>query len=78
MSEHISIFITEIIRTVASFWSFPLIQKKTLNIHLGPLILALIVIILGRRIARFAAEKINRYIIGRFIKDRKTRNWLES
>ncbi|MDO9547716.1 MAG: mechanosensitive ion channel, partial [Candidatus Marinimicrobia bacterium] len=62
----------------ASFWSFPLIQNKILNIHLGPLILALIVIILGRRIARFAAEKINRYIIGRLIKDRKTRNWLES
>ena len=55
-----------------------MILNKIINIHLGPLILALIVIILGRRIARFFAKKVNRYIIERFIKDKKTRSWLES
>jgi len=76
--DQLSIIITEFFKTVVSVWSFPLIQSKIINIHLGPLVLAFVVIILGRRIAWFSAEIINRYIIKRFIKDKKTRNWLES
>ena len=78
MSEQFSKIIAEFLKAVASVWSYPLILNKIINIHLGPLILALIVIILGRRIARFFAKKVNRYIIERFIKDKKTRSWLES
>ena len=76
--EQFSTIISEFFNTTVSVWGFPLIQNKIINIHLGPLILALVVIILGRRIAQFSAKKVNRYIIERFIKDKKTRNWLES
>jgi len=76
--DQFSTIITEFFKTVIPVWNFPLIQNKIINVHLGPLFLAIIVIFLGRRIARFSAEKTNQYILERFIKDKKTRNWLES
>ena len=78
MFDQFSTIITEFFKTVIPVWNFPLIQNKIINVHLGPLFLAIIVIFLGRRIARFSAEKTNQYILERFIKDKKTRNWLES
>ncbi len=78
MIGRISIFSKELIGSIVSIWRYPLIQFELLNIHLGPLLLALLVIIMGRRIARFSAELLNKYFIKRFIKDRKTRNWLET
>lgn len=78
MFDQFSTIITEFFKTVIPVWNFPLIQNKIINVHLGPLFLAIIVIFLGRRIARFSAEKTNQYMLERFIKDKKTRNWLES
>lgn len=78
MFDQFSTIITEFFKTVIPVWNYPLVSNKIINVHLGPLFLAIIVIFLGRRIARFSAEKTNQYILERFIKDKKTRNWLES
>jgi len=76
--DQFSTIITEFFKTVIPVWNYPLVSNKIINVHLGPLFLAIIVIFLGRRIARFSAEKTNQYMLERFIKDKKTRNWLES
>ena len=78
MGENLPTFLRELFKNISIIWNYPLIQLKILNIHLGPLLLAILVIILGRRIARFMALLLNRYFIQRFIKDLKTRNWLEA
>lgn len=78
MFDQFSTIITEFFKTVIPVWNYPLVSNKIINVHLGPLFLAIIVIFLGRRIARFSAEKTNQYMLERFIKDKKTRNWLES
>jgi small-conductance mechanosensitive channel len=71
-------FIKELYNFITVMWSYPLIQNKILDIRLGKFLLATLIILLGRRIARYLAVKINLLFIVRFIKDKKTRTWLES
>jgi potassium efflux system protein len=77
MFERLFNYLKELYYLILPVWNYTLIQSKIINIHLGRAVVAVLLGILGRPIARYFADKINTLLIDRLIRDKKTRRWLE-